>query len=81
MQTKATTTDRIAAADKDEFPALAIRFEGNNAEQHELDLNQPGQSMQGFARIFAVSAHFLKTGKLSKHLDALDVQVLAIPVA
>lgn len=37
--------------------------------------------MQGFARIFAVSAHFLKTGKLSKHLDALDVQVLAIPVA
>ncbi|HDR9439501.1 TPA: hypothetical protein QDB80_004853, partial [Burkholderia multivorans] len=63
-----------------EFPALAIRYEGNDAERHELDLNQLGQSLQGFARIFAVSANVLKTGKLNKHFDSLDVRVVSVPV-
>lgn len=45
-----------------------------------MDLSQLGASLQGFARILAVSAHLLKTGKLNKHLDALDVRVVAVPV-
>jgi hypothetical protein len=63
-----------------EFPMLGIRYEGNDAEHHELDLNQLGQSLQGFARIFAVSANVLKTGKLNKHFDSLDVRVVSVPV-
>jgi len=65
----------------EEFPLLTIRYEGNDAEQHQLDLNQLGQSIQGFARIFAVSANVLKTGKLNKHFDSLDVKVVALPVS
>lgn len=81
MPPKDTVNNGLTSVQTHEFPVIGIRFEGNNAEQRELDLNQLGQSIQGFARILAVSAHFLKTSKLSKHLDALDVQVVAVPVA
>ena len=61
MQKEDAATTGPASTPTEEFPLLGIRFEGNIAQQHELDLNQLGQSLQGFARIFAVSAHFLKT--------------------
>lgn len=61
------------------FPLLNIRYEGNDAIAHQMDLSQLGVSLQGFARIFAVSANLLKTGKLNKHLDALEVRVMAVP--
>lgn len=66
---------------EDGFPLLSIRYEGGDAESHVIDLNQLGESIQGFARIFAVTANLLKTGKLSRQITTLDVRVVAVPVA
>jgi len=60
--------------------SLSIRYEGNDADTHQIDLNQLGVSLQGLARILAVSAHFVQTGKYNKQYGALSVQVLASPV-
>lgn len=58
----------------------SIRYEGGDAERHELDLNQLGLSLQGFARILAVCAHAANTGRYNKQFDALSVRVYAAPV-
>lgn len=60
--------------------SLDIRYEGGDASNHEIDLNQLGESLQGMARIIAVAANFVATGKTARHFDALDVKVLAAPV-
>jgi hypothetical protein len=56
---------------------FSVRYEGRDAASHQIDLNQLGQSMQGFARIFALSANLLLTGRLSTQLD---VHVVSLPV-
>lgn len=66
--------------DAEQFLDLTIRYEGGDADRCEIDLNQLGESLQGFARIIAVSAHFVQTGKINTHFDALSVKVLAKPV-
>jgi len=58
---------------------FSIRYEGGDAEKHQIDLSQLGQSLQGMARVLAVSAHFAQTGKYNKQYDALSVKVLAVP--
>ncbi len=71
-----TLTDTQAA----EPWTFSIRFEGGDANAHQIDLNQLGASLQGFARVLAVSAHFAQTGKYNKQFDALSVKVVADPV-
>ncbi|SAK50623.1 hypothetical protein AWB80_01484 [Caballeronia pedi] len=60
---------------------LSVRYEGNDTASHEIDLNQLGVSIQGFASVFALCANTLATGRLILQLDALDVRVVALPVA
>ena len=60
---------------------LSVRYEGNDATSHEIDLNQLGQSIQGFSRVFALCANAIATGRLTLHFDALDVRVVSLPVA
>lgn len=60
--------------------SLSIRYEGGDADMHAIDLHQLGQSLQGMARILAVSAHFTETGKYNKQFDTLSVKVVAEPV-
>jgi len=57
----------------------AIRYDGLDADRHEMDLNQLGISLQGFARVLAVCAHFSSTGKYNKQYDTLSVKVVAVP--
>lgn len=59
---------------------LSVRYEGSEAASHEIDLNQLGQSIQGFARVFSLCANVLATGRLTRHFDALDVHVVSLPV-
>lgn len=59
---------------------FSIRYEGGHADEHMLELNQLGQSLQGFARVLAVCAHMANTGKYNKQYDALSVRVYAAPV-
>lgn len=61
----------------EKFEAISIRYEGGDAANHEIDLNQLGLSLQGFARILAVSANFVETGRYNKQFDSLSVKVLA----
>jgi len=58
---------------------LSIRYEGGDAASHTIDLHQLGQSLQGLARVLAVSAHFAQTGKYNKQFATLTVRVLAMP--
>ena len=62
------------------FPLFSIRYEGGDATRHEIELNQLGESLQGFARILGVTANLIQTGKLNRHFDALNVKVMARPV-
>lgn len=71
MQVAAATDDRIT---------LSIRYEGGDASRHTIDLHQLGVSLQGLARVLAVSAHFVETGKYNKQFDTLSVRVVAEPV-
>lgn len=60
------------------YERIALRYEGGDAERHQIDLSQLGQSMQGFARILAVCANFIETGKYNKQYDSLAVKVTAV---
>jgi len=64
-----------------DFVVVAKRRAGNDAASHEIDLNQLGVSIQGFASVFALCANALATGRLTLQLDALDVRVVSLPVA
>lgn len=68
------------AVESDDLWELSIRYEGGDAESHAIDLSQLGQSLQGMARVLAVSAHFAQTGKYNKQYDTLSVKVVARPV-
>lgn len=57
----------------------SIRYDGLDAEAHKIDLSQLGISLQGFARVLAVFAHFAYTGNYNKQYDALSVKVFATP--
>jgi hypothetical protein len=59
------------------YERISIRYEGGDAVSHTIDLNQLGQSLQGFGRILATCAHFVETGKYTKQLDSLSVRVVA----
>lgn len=58
----------------------AIRYEGADAAEHQIDLHQLGISLQGFARVLAVCAHIANTGTYNKQFNALSVKVYASPV-
>lgn len=55
--------------------AVPIRYDGLDAERHQIELHLLGESLQGMARILAVSGHFLATKQYAKQLQALDVKV------
>jgi hypothetical protein len=57
--------------------SVSIRYEGEDAAKHLIELNQLGVSLQGFARILAVCGNFVETGKYNKQFDSLSVKVLA----
>lgn len=73
-------TQNLSVIESDDRWELSIRYEGGDAEVHSIDLSQLGQSLQGMARVLAVSAHFAQTGKYNKQYDTLSVKVVARPV-
>ena len=66
--------------DGDVRRSISIRYDGRDARDHQIDLHQLGLSLQGIARILAVSAHFVETGRYNKQFDTLSVKVVAQPV-
>lgn len=56
---------------------LEIRYEGGDAESHQIDMTALGESLQGFGRIYAVIGHFASTGQYAKQMQALSVKTYA----
>ena len=59
------------------FAKVPIRYDGLDAEAHELDLFALGESLQGAARIISVVGNFVVTGKYAKQFQAHEVRVVA----
>ncbi len=65
----------------DNVATICLRYEGLEAAAHEIDLNQLGQSLQGFAEVFARCVNVIEIGTLYSHNEALGFHVVAMPVA
>lgn len=59
------------------FLSFEIRYEGRDAESHQIDMMSLGESLQGFGRIYAVIGHFAATGQYAKQSQALSVKTYA----
>jgi hypothetical protein len=57
------------------FAVVQIRYDGLDAERHQIELHLLGESFQGLARVLAVTGHFVATGQYAKQFPALDVKV------
>jgi hypothetical protein len=57
--------------------SIIIRFDGKDADAHELDLFALGESLQGVARIAAVAGHFALTQRYSRYFASHEVKVMA----
>lgn len=54
---------------------VPIRYDGLDAERHQIDLNLLGESLQGAGRILATVGHFVATQQYQRQLQTLDVKV------
>ncbi len=56
---------------------LTIRFDGLDAEEHEIDLFTLGESMQGLARVAGTVGNFALTQEYSRYFRSHELKVLA----
>lgn len=56
---------------------ITLRYDGLDAEKHELDLYALGESMQGFARVTGTAAHFALTHDYKRYFRSQSLRVLA----
>lgn len=56
---------------------ITLRYDGLDAEQHELDLYALGESMQGFARVTGTVAHFAIAHDYKRYFRSHSLRVLA----
>lgn len=56
---------------------VPLRYDGKDAESHELNLDALGESLRGAARILAVVGNFAVTGNCAMQSRAMDVRVVA----
>lgn len=54
-----------------------IRYEGQDAEKHQIDMSMLAESLDGFSRVYAVVGHFVATGQYARQLPALATRVHA----
>lgn len=59
------------------FEPIRIRFDGMDADRHEIELASLAKSLSGLARIIGITGHFAATGQYNKHVDALSLRVVA----
>ena len=56
---------------------LTIRFDGLDADDHEIDLFAFGESMQGIARVAGTIGHLVATQEYSRYFRSHELKVLA----
>lgn len=70
--------DAISIEESDEgFLRFEIRYEGLDAERHQIDMMSLGESLQGFGRIYSVIGHYAATGQYVRQSQALTVKTYA----
>lgn len=67
-----------AALDESRFQPIIIRYDGLDADRHELELSLLGTSLQGAAQLIGVAANIVATGRYVKKSPALAVRVHAL---
>lgn len=67
-----------AVADHIGDPIL-VRYDGLDAEVHEIEMAGLAESMKGLARIISIAANFGHTQRYLQHKDALSVKVVVRP--
>lgn len=60
-------------------PPIVIRFDGLDADNHEIDMAALADSLKGLARIIGVAGNFAVNQKYVQHKDALSVKVVVKP--
>lgn len=60
-------------------PPIVIRFDGLEADNHEIDMAALAESLKGLARIIGVAGNFAVNQKYVQHKDALSVKVVVKP--
>lgn len=56
---------------------ITLRFDGKDAQNHEVELNSLGESFQGFARVLSTAGNFAVTQKYYKKCNHQEVKVYA----
>ena len=56
---------------------LTVRFDGLDADHHEIDLFSFGESMQGIARVAGTVGHLVATQEYSRYFRSHEIKVLA----
>ena len=60
-----------------EFEPIVLRYEGLDAADHRIDLNQVGQSLQGAAQLLGTAASIVATGEYARRSSSMPVRILA----
>lgn len=60
-----------------ELMEVPVTYDGKVADEHKIDLYALGGSLQGIARVLAVSSHFVVTGEYAKQFGSQGVKVYA----
>lgn len=60
-----------------EFVEVPVTYDGKMADEHKIDLFSLGVSLQGVARVLAVSSNFVVTGDYAKQFGSQGVKVYA----
>lgn len=55
---------------------IRIRYDGLDAERHEIELSSLADSLKGLSRILGVAGNFAATEKYVQHKDAMAVRVV-----
>lgn len=64
-------------ADQPLGEAIVIRFDGMDAERHEIELTSLAESLAGLSKIIAASSHFALTREMALRRDYQTVRVVA----
>jgi hypothetical protein len=60
-----------------EFDPIILRYEGLDADRHQVDLGQVAVSLQGAAQLIGSASSAMITGQYAKRAPALSVRVYA----
>lgn len=56
---------------------IVIRYDGMDADAHEIEIAALAESLKGLSRVIGVTANFAATERYVQHKDALSVRVVA----